>query len=272
MWLSEVTKLCPTCGLTKENSCFARHRRRPDGLQFECKACQRARRTADPEKYKAYQAAYYSVNRERVRARQKAFIMEHREEVRARQLAWYHAHPEEARANRQRWLEANREKAYAASEKWAKANPDRRREHYRRYRLKNPEKRKEYLKQRPDLVKAAKARYRAKPDTRAKELQAERRRRATPAGNEAMREYAHRRRARKRSTWVETVRLSELVRRDAGKCGLCGRKVKKQERSIDHIVPLSRGGPHSLKNTQLAHLRCNTARNNHGPAQLRLIS
>jgi 5-methylcytosine-specific restriction endonuclease McrA len=32
--------------------------------------------------------------------------------------------------------------------------------------------------------------------------------------------------------------------------------------SVDHIVPLSLGGPHTLDNAQLAHLRCNAIKGN----------
>jgi len=43
-----------------------------------------------------------------------------------------------------------------------------------------------------------------------------------------------------------------------GKCGICGLSVSKEEMTIDHIVPLSRGGPHVLSNLQPAHSSCNT--------------
>ena len=32
--------------------------------------------------------------------------------------------------------------------------------------------------------------------------------------------------------------------------------------SLDHIVPLSRGGTHTLDNVQLAHLACNERKHN----------
>lgn len=33
--------------------------------------------------------------------------------------------------------------------------------------------------------------------------------------------------------------------------------------TVDHVVPLSRGGEHSLANAQAAHLRCNAAKSDH---------
>ncbi|WP_158070491.1 HNH endonuclease [Streptomyces luteocolor] len=32
--------------------------------------------------------------------------------------------------------------------------------------------------------------------------------------------------------------------------------------SLDHVIPLSRGGSHRRDNVQLAHLRCNLRKNN----------
>ena len=79
------------------------------------------------------------------------------------------------------------------------------------------------------------------------------------------------------------MRLDDLAERDRYRCQLCGRKVDMTRRttrskhdplspSVDHIVPLSEGGEHTMANTQLAHLGCNMAKGNR-PAneQLRLV-
>jgi 5-methylcytosine-specific restriction endonuclease McrA len=70
-----------------------------------------------------------------------------------------------------------------------------------------------------------------------------------------------------------------IAERDKFRCGICGGKVDMKLQhpdplfgSIDHIVPLSRGGTNDLANLQLAHLRCNLSKNDRGGAeQLRLI-
>jgi 5-methylcytosine-specific restriction endonuclease McrA len=55
-----------------------------------------------------------------------------------------------------------------------------------------------------------------------------------------------------------------IFERDGWKCGLCGDPVDSdlsyphpQSASLDHIVPISRGGPHTYDNVQCAHLSCN---------------
>jgi hypothetical protein len=53
--------------------------------------------------------------------------------------------------------------------------------------------------------------------------------------------------------------------RDNGVCGLCGKHVEPDDVSVDHILPISRGGQNTLDNYQLAHHRCNSAKNNRLP-------
>ena len=60
----------------------------------------------------------------------------------------------------------------------------------------------------------------------------------------------------------ERFTVHELIARDGRDCGICGAAIPNvaypdpQSPSIDHIVPLSRGGEHTLNNAR-AHLICN---------------
>lgn len=40
-------------------------------------------------------------------------------------------------------------------------------------------------------------------------------------------------------------------------CALCNEPLSKAKTSIDHIMPLSKGGEERLENYQLVHIRCN---------------
>lgn len=78
------------------------------------------------------------------------------------------------------------------------------------------------------------------------------------------REKDHRRRARLLSAFVEDVNIDVLWERDGGVCGICGALVDRDlawpgrmVATIDHVVPLARGGEHSYANAQLAHMGCN---------------
>ena len=62
-----------------------------------------------------------------------------------------------------------------------------------------------------------------------------------------------------------------LYQRDRGMCGICRKRVARSQMSIDHIVPISRGGTHTWDNVQLAHTECNRRRNDGLlPSQLHL--
>lgn len=74
------------------------------------------------------------------------------------------------------------------------------------------------------------------------------------------------------------IPLAEIYKRDAGICGLCRQRVSRRFKpnhprsaTIDHIVPISKGGPHVRSNVQLAHYGCNSAKRDRPLGQLRLI-
>jgi 5-methylcytosine-specific restriction endonuclease McrA len=75
----------------------------------------------------------------------------------------------------------------------------------------------------------------------------------------------HRRRARARAAFVETVRRAEIFARDEYRCLLCGGALAMAEcvphplaPTIDHVLPLARGGAHAPWNVQAAHFLCNS--------------
>ena len=55
----------------------------------------------------------------------------------------------------------------------------------------------------------------------------------------------------------EFVTYSELRVRDGGDCYLCGRFITRRSVSMDHVIPVSRGGNYTRENLRLAHARCN---------------
>lgn len=71
--------------------------------------------------------------------------------------------------------------------------------------------------------------------------------------------------------WKRSRRVLRLLRRDGGKCSICGsamlfeqwHKDKPNFATIDHIRPRSKGGSNDLKNCRLACRLCNSMRGNH---------
>jgi len=87
----------------------------------------------------------------------------------------------------------------------------------------------------------------------------------------------HLRRLRIKSQYHDSISLEILYQRDKGKCWICKRKTDYNDKyidnkgnqitginhpSIDHVIPLSKGGSHTWDNVRLAHMGCNTEKNN----------
>ena len=75
---------------------------------------------------------------------------------------------------------------------------------------------------------------------------------------------AHDRRIRRNGKADYSISLKRLYKRDRGFCQICGKHLEFIEDvqsgdypSIDHIIPLAKGGLHSWDNVQLACRRCN---------------
>lgn len=47
-----------------------------------------------------------------------------------------------------------------------------------------------------------------------------------------------------------------------GKCAICGSYVNFDDMTVDHIVPLSRGGTNAMRNLRLACRTCNRSKGN----------
>lgn len=85
-------------------------------------------------------------------------------------------------------------------------------------------------------------------------------------------ELSSRRRARIKGGEWEKINRAAIIARDNSRCHLCGRKCKPHEIELDHLIPVSKGGPHIAANLAVAHASCNRARRDGRlPAQLLLV-
>lgn len=89
----------------------------------------------------------------------------------------------------------------------------------------------------------------------------------------------HRHRARKLGlAYDPSITLKKLVERDGLKCAICGGACNWSDHSwseycgpmypsIDHIIPMSKGGGHVWENVQVAHIICNSEKSDSLEAQ-----
>lgn len=90
--------------------------------------------------------------------------------------------------------------------------------------------------------------------------------------NRMRREYAtHMSRARKHGVVCEKVRRSVVYKRDNYACYACGcsvvdcKEYRPDQATLDHVIPMAKGGPHTYANVKTMCMRCNTRKWNYDP-------
>jgi hypothetical protein len=87
----------------------------------------------------------------------------------------------------------------------------------------------------------------------------------------------HKQRARRFGCHYEFVNKFDIYNRDGYKCMYCGvdvvvcKKYKHNQASIDHVVPMSKGGPHSPTNIVTCCMPCNMKKGNNLIADSRTL-
>lgn len=163
----------------------------------------------------------------------KAYYQAHAEEIKVRVKAYAKKNPHVTKAATKKYSKVHREKINAACAKYRRENPEKRRASLLKYSHANPDK-----------------------------LAIQSRKRRALENNVCRGEYEN----------------CYIFERDNWTCQICGRKINKRlkwpnplSKSIDHIVPLSKGGDDSPMNVQATHLRCNLGKNATNKGQLRLF-
>lgn len=83
----------------------------------------------------------------------------------------------------------------------------------------------------------------------------------------ALNEKNDRRRTLKMNAFVENVNRFDVFERDRWTCHICREPINPELKhpdprsaSIDHVIPLAKGGEHSMRNVRAAHLSCNCSK------------
>jgi 5-methylcytosine-specific restriction endonuclease McrA len=175
-----------------------------------------------------YRAAYYQRNKEKAAARNKT----------PEALAW-----------RREWRALNAERINAQVRARRASDPSRDRETARKSRSNNRAR-----------INARDARYREQNRLYvARSVKASKAKKPELYAAHAVQAQA-RRRAKRMSAKAETFTSKMIFYRDENICHLCGKKVTTHSRSLDHLIPICRGGPHTRWNVATAHTLCNQRR------------
>lgn len=87
-----------------------------------------------------------------------------------------------------------------------------------------------------------------------------------------------RRRARKRMAFVADVHRHKIFERDRWLCHLCGKRLRRLavaphplSPTLDHVIPLAKGGTHEPANVRAAHFICNSTKGDRGGGEQMLL-
>lgn len=106
--------------------------------------------------------------------------------------------------------------------------------------------------------------YDSRPERKAAKKLADHLRNNSEEGRLRIRQQSSKRRAIILGNGAKPYEVINIFKRDKFICQICHKKVSKKEKwphplsaSIDHIIPVSSGGPDAPHNIQTTHLRCN---------------
>lgn len=170
---------------------------------------------------------------------------------------WRRRNQEKVRQYQATYEKANRDKRIAYRDANRERDNERSRAYYAANREKVRSRQAEWTRENQDKKKALDAAYRAANREKIRAY-----RKAYGVENrERIAGYDARRRARIADTSTGPVDLEALW---TGRCDVCGSEMSRDVKwpdpdfaSIDHVIPLSRGGTHTQGNLQWAHLSCN---------------
>ena len=213
------------------------------------------------EQKKENDRCYYQHNRDAIRAKSRTRYKddpEYKEKALLNARRYGRENPKKVKAYRA----ANRKCRGAQTKAWRKDNREKVRSYAKQYRQDNKESTKQYQrdyhKANCEVLKAKRQQYNAENSDKIADSQRRYRK------ENALKVYSKnaKRRALLRGAKVEQVDYDTIYLRDKGVCGICGSVICRGEMTLDHIIPLSRGGEHSAVNAQVAHLSCNSSKGN----------
>lgn len=213
----------------------------------------------DPEKSKLQKRRYYRLHREKIlaysRRRWRTYYQQNRRSILKKTAAYGHAHPEARRAYCKKWYRANRRWYYRVNARKRKVQwALRRKKRHQEFRAKEIA----YEKSHPEQKRLWSRRYREHHRRQVRRTQRE------WSKNNPGRRAEH---SRRRRAHLAKVKREPLSARDIKKIlGSFGKKCAycqiKKLLTVDHVVPIDKGGAHAKGNLVPACSWCNSSKMN----------
>ena len=215
-------KVCSKCKETKFFDMFRRSKTKKDGYRSQCKACEKA---------------YYEANKEKISEKKKAYREANKEKIKD----YYEANKERILERNKTYREANKDKIKVYRE----ANKERLSEYSKAYYESNKEKKKAYREANKDKLSEYFKAYREANKDKGSENQS----RYRSMKREAIPKFLRNCEV-ERKRLQDTYKLRQLISEATG-----------IEHHVDHMWPLSKGGPHWSGNLQIITATENLSKN-----------
>ena len=238
----ETTKTCGCCKITKSILEFNKNKSKKDGLSFNCKSCIKIykdeNRKNNPEKIKLSRQKHYEKNRENLLKKSQEWKDKNREHHNKTSRQYRDKNREIIIKKKKEYYLKNKENHLQVCKEWAFENKEKLKEYKSEYYLKN----KEML-----ILKSNEYRK-------------------TEQGKIVKRNSNHKRRTLTKNGDVTTQQLKELYS-TVKNCYWCNTKLNKNNTHLDHFMPLSKGGLHTIDNLVLSCSYCNLQKHAKDPYQ-----
>lgn len=274
-----MPKICKACLTTKPDDDFARR-------SYLCRPCAHKRkkarvqawRAANKEHRRDYDQAYAAAHRPHILERKKRYHIRHRDKEHAYARTYRLVHRNELLAKMREWHAQNRESQLIYKHQYYRDHHEEILAKKRLYDLLHTEEIKHrgrlwYHRNKHRLQDNNRLRmriyFKQHHEYCLKQIKIWRKN-----NPDIVRAYIKKYHALKKgaSHGVNILHI-DIAERDGWICHICHTKVTRETWSLDHLIPISKGGQHTPENVALAHMVCNARRGvgNYIPAQLRLF-
>ena len=195
-----------------------------------CTKCGKKKNTNEFHRHASSPDGLYPSCKDCVSDYNKLHRAEHRERLRQQDREYYRQNREQVRAGQKQYRLTHKEQVELQKKEWEKANPDKVKEIARKYRESHKEQRREYYNHYAD----------EHPGWLASVVH-RRRTLVKGGGNFTDNEW------------------KQLCQKYSCRCLACG---EKKPLTVDHVIPLSKGGTNTIENIQPLCKSCNSKKNN----------